>query len=300
MHKSLAYFLVGGFLLAASTLLAKVASNIGLPPLAFLTWSLIVCSVLLLVLTIGKGALPSLNRHTLEYFFVTALVTVAGANLIFFTAVPAIGAGFISLIISLPPLLTYAGALVFGIESFSAVRFAGVCAALTGAAVLAIGKISAPEGAIFWVLLALLGPILLTVGNLYRSLRWPDDEDALGLATGMIVAAVLLLLPASLIPGMTLIPAAEVTTEQIILIGMQGLVFAMQFVVLFLLQGSGGPVLLSLLGTVGAVFGVPSAVLLLGENVPDGLFIGGGLILAGVVLVNMKQKNQTDLEDSEA
>ena len=54
---------------------------------------------------------------------------------------------------------------------------------------------------------------------------------------------------------------------------------------LFVLQKTGGPVLLSLLGAVGAVVGVPVAVILQGEALPEGLVVGGSLIALGVVLV---------------
>lgn len=61
--------------------------------------------------------------------------------------------------------------------------------------------------------------------------------------------------------------------------------FAGQFLLLFVLQKTGGPVLLSLLGSVGAVVGVPVAIFLQGENPPAGLFLGASLIALGVALV---------------
>ena len=54
---------------------------------------------------------------------------------------------------------------------------------------------------------------------------------------------------------------------------------------LFLLQKTGGPVLLSLLGAVGAVVGVPIAIFLQGERPPEGLFLAASLIAVGVILV---------------
>jgi drug/metabolite transporter (DMT)-like permease len=65
----------------------------------------------------------------------------------------------------------------------------------------------------------------------------------------------------------------------------QAFVFAGQFLLLFLLQKTGGPVLLSLLGSVGAVVGVPVAIFLQGESPPEGLLLGASLIALGVVLV---------------
>ena len=63
--------------------------------------------------------------------------------------------------------------------------------------------------------------------------------------------------------------------------------FSGQFLLLFQLQKTGGPVLLSLLGAVGAVVGVPVAVLLQGEAPPQGLLLGALLIGSGVALVTL-------------
>ena len=69
------------------------------------------------------------------------------------------------------------------------------------------------------------------------------------------------------------------------MIGIQAAVFASQFLLLFLLQKTGGPVLLSLLGSVGAIVGVQVAIFLQGEMPPEGLFLGASLIALGVGLV---------------
>ena len=53
----------------------------------------------------------------------------------------------------------------------------------------------------------------------------------------------------------------------------------------FVLQKQGGPVLISLLGSVAAVVGVPAAVLLLDESPPAGLAVGGIMIAIGIVLL---------------
>ncbi|MFD1009667.1 DMT family transporter [Oceanisphaera ostreae] len=281
---ALACLLFGGALLGLSTNLAKLASEITLSPLAFLYWSISGAAALLLCQAGLRGKWPPITRRTLEYYGVSALVGVAGSNLIFFSAVPHVGAGFVALIISLPPLLTYIGALVLGLEKFKMARAAGVAAALAGAGVLAANKLAAPEADVFWVLLALCGPVLLAIGNLYRTLRWPVGVSADALAPGMLIAATIMLLTIGLLPGFSLaIPDQK--TLPLLLIAAQALVFAGQFLLLFILQKTGGPVMLSLLGSVGAVVGVPVAVYLQGEAPPQGLFAGALLIGIGVALV---------------
>ena len=157
-------------------------------------------------------------------------------------------------------------------------------AALAGVGVLAARKFSAPDASIFWIVLTLCGPVLLAIGNIYRTLYWPDNLSSSALAPGMLIAASVLLALVSIVPNYSLaVPMTELLP--IGLIAIQAFVFAAQFLLLFLLQKTGGPVLLSLLGAVGAVVGVPVAIFLQGESPPEGLFLGASLIALGVVLV---------------
>ena len=276
--------LVGGALLGISTNVAKYTGEIDLSPLAFLFWSIAGAATILLVIALLRHELPPLNKRSFEYYFISALVSVAGSNLLFFSAIPHVGAGFVALIISLPPLLTYLGALALGMERFQTVRALGVAAALAGAGVLAARKFSAPDASVFWILIALCGPVLLAIGNLYRTLRWPEGASPNALAPGMLIAAVVLLGATSLLPDFSLtVPLGGFLPLG--LITLQAFIFAGQFQLLFLLQKTGGPVLLSLLGSVGAIVGVPVAVFLQGESPPDGLILGASLIALGVALV---------------
>lgn len=283
---ALACLIVGGGLLGISTNLAKYAVEIGLTPLAFLFWSISGAAIILSIVAYKRGELLAPSTRSFEYYIVAALVSVAGSNLIFFSAIPHVGASFVALIISLPPLLTYLAALAIRLERFSMLRAVGVFAALAGAGVLAARKFSAPEASVFWILLALCGPVLLAIGNIYRSLRWPDNASPIALAPGMLIAAAIMLGLVGLLPSFTLaIPT--ITVLPVGLIVLQACIFAGQFLLLFVLQITGGPVLLSLLGAVGAVVGVPVAIFLQGESPPEGLLLGGVLIALGVALVTL-------------
>ncbi|OEY65931.1 DMT family transporter [Marinobacter sp. X15-166B] len=282
----LLYLLAGGALMGLSTNLAKLAGEAQLPPLAFLCWSISGAALVLMTVAALRRNLPPLTPRTLEYYLVSALLGVAGANLIFFSAIPHVGAGFVALIISLPPLLTYVGALVLHMERFQAPRATGVAAALAGAGILAANKLAAPDADVFWILLALGGPVLLAIGNLYRTLRWPPGVAADALVPGVLITAAVMLLAAGLLPGFSLVVPLD-RHLPLALIALQSVVFAGMFLLLFLLQKTGGPVLLSLLGSVGALVGVPVAIFLLGEAPPEGLLLGATLIATGVTLLTL-------------
>ena len=279
-----ACLLAGGALTGISTNVAKYAVDVGLTPLGFLFWSIAGAAIILLMVALIRKEPPPFNARSLEYYFVAALVSVAAANLLLFSAIPHVGASFVALILSLPPLLTYLGALILRMERFNIVRALGVVAALIGAGVMAVHKFSAPDTSIFWILIALCSPVLLAIGNIYRTLRWPKNAAVSALAPGMLVAAAILLGLFSMMSDFSIAVSLE-SGLPTSLIAIQSCVFAGQFLLLFLLQKTGGPVLLSLLGAVGAIVGVPVAIFLQGEHPPEGLFLGATLIAIGVVLV---------------
>lgn len=282
---TLVCLLATGTLLALSTILAKLATGVGLSPVALLAWSCLGAAGVLLGMAAARGHLPAFNLRTLEYALVAATVSFAAPNLLFYSAIPHVGVSFVALAIAFPPLFTYLGALALRIERFSIVRAGGVALALVGAAYIAVLKLNAPSGASGWVFAVLAGPILLAIGNLYRTLRWPKDARPDSLAASMLVAAAAMLLAVGMLPGFSL--PVPPTRGAALLIGAQIATFAAQFAIFFILQKRGGPVYISLLGAVAATVGVPVAILLLGEAAPAGLAIGGLLIAAGITLVTV-------------
>ncbi|PLC49804.1 hypothetical protein CR159_10950 [Pollutimonas subterranea] len=280
--------LSGGLLLGLSTNLAKLAGEIGLAPLALLGWSMTGAAVILLTVAALRRSLPPINPRTLRYYAISALVSVAASNFIFFSAIPHVGASFVALIITLPPLLTYVGALALKMERFQMTRALGVAAALAGAGVLAASQLRMPQADVFWILVALVGPMLLAVGNLYRTLHWPEGVSAEALAPGMVTGAAIMLLLAGFLPGYSLAVPTDRSLPFVLILA-QTLIFAGQFQLLFLLQKAGGPVLLSLLGSVGAIVGVPVAIFLQNEAPPQALMPSAALIALGITLVAVGQ-----------
>ena len=270
-----------GALLGLSTNLAKVAFSQGIAPLAFLMWSLAGATLILGIASLLKKQSTPKNKGAIKYYFIAAFFSVAGSNLIFFSAVPHVGVSFVALTIALPPLLTYVGALIFGMEIFSRWRATGVAFALAGTVVLVAAKWSSPSSNHLWILITLLGPVLLAAGNIYRTLGWPKGAKPESLAPGMLLAATItLILLGITIPGWSLF--ALTNSQNIGLIAIQAVVFAGQFSLLFILQKAGGPVLLSLIGAVGATFGIPLSMMLLDEPMLPALAPSALLIVAGI------------------
>lgn len=234
-------------MLGLSTDLAKLAPGAGLPPLAFLAWSLVGGTLILALVGAIRSRLPSFSVRTVEYFLVAGSIGLAAPTLIFFSAVPHVGASFVALSIALPPLYTYVGALLLGMERFDPWRALGVVLTLAGSILLAAFKLSQPDAPTFWIVATLSAPVLLAAGNIYRTLRWPAGSGPDQLAPGMLGAAALMLLVVGALPGFGALPdfSLDVPTGElaaILLLAAQAAAFAVQYLLFFVVQQRGGPV----------------------------------------------------------
>jgi drug/metabolite transporter (DMT)-like permease len=256
--------------------------------LPFLTWSLLGAALILTIVSVTRNQKIPALKIALKYYFSAAFLSVVGSNLIFFSAIPHVGVSFVALTMALPPLLTYVFALFIGMEKFCRWRAMGVMLSLIGTSVLVAAKWSSPESDHTWILITLLGPILFAAGNIYRTTHWPSGEKPETLAPGMLIAATsTLVLMALVIPNWSL--SLQINQENLGLILIQSIIFSGQFLLLFILQKAGGPVLLSLTGSVSAIFGIPFAMYLLNESMLPALIPSACLIAIGIACM-MKQQ----------
>ncbi|WP_027135540.1 DMT family transporter [Geminicoccus roseus] len=285
MTLPLALLLAVGALLGLTANIVKLALQAGWPPLAFLFWATLGAGLLLLLATFLRRDPPGSGRAALAYYLWSGLLSIALPNALFFSAVAHVGAGFVALCLAFPPMATYLLALGFGMERVRATRAAGLALGLAGALVLATGRTGGGGAATFWAIAALTAPLVIAAGNIYRTRRWPQGASALSLAPGMLLGGALLLLPAVLLDGRAWAAGGP---EAGWLLLAQIAVFALTYALYFVLQKIAGPVYFSQIGSVGAILGAGVAVLGLGEPAGWPLLAAGGLILAGVVLVNRK------------
>lgn len=279
------FALIGaGTLLGISTNLAKVAAGFDIAPAAFLFWSVLGAALVLISVEAVRGKIPNLNVERLRYWFIAAFFTVVGSNLIFFAAVTHVGVGFVVLALCLPPTMTYVAALFLKMENPCRHRIAGIVFAFTGSGYIALQKYQVPDAQTFWIILTLFGPVLLAAGNIYRSRFWPKGLAPEQLAPGMLLASTALLVAFAFVPTISL-KIHNLNFSQVTLIAGQSLVFAGQFTLVFVLQKAGGPVLLSLFGSVAAIVGIPIAWAFLGEALPEGLALGSFGLAIGVALM---------------
>lgn len=218
-----------------------------------------------------------------RYFVITALVSYALPNLLVLAAMAHLGSGPTAMMFTLSPLFTALLSRLAGLRAPARLEYWGIAIGFGGALLVALARGEAGRPAAWlWVGVGLLIPLLLALGNVYRSLDWPPRADGTWLAVGSHgVAALLLLALCALtgawrgLPALAGVPwlaAAQVAAAVLI------------FPLFFRLQALGGPVLLSQIGTVGAGVGVAVGAGLLGERYPPLVWGGVALIALGIGL----------------
>ena len=279
---------VTGALLGLSLPLGRVATDAGV---SGMVWAFVIslgAGGLLWAFTLLRGFRFRLSAHKLRYFFIVALVSYAVPNLLMFSAISHLGAGYTGIMYTLSPIVTLILSIVLGVRRPNALGMAGIVIGFAGAAMVATTRGEAGQpAALFWVAMGLLVPVSLAIGNIYRTWDWPGDTGPTELAVGSHLAAAAMLLAGILsVEGGRSLAALEQLPW---VVAAQAVSAAVMFPVYFRLQAVGGPVYLSQIGYVAAAVGLFSGTLFLGEHYSGLTWAGALVIVLGVFVTTRAQ-----------
>ncbi|MBN9670139.1 DMT family transporter [Roseibium aggregatum] len=289
--------MVVGGLLAVATVFAKAAPAVGWHPLALLQWSVLGGAGALFAVTSMFGArkdtedrksAPGWKGRMMLYLTVSGLLFIA-PNMIAVVAASKVGAGFVALSYAFPLVLTYGFAVFLRLERFQIVRAAGVVFGLAGGLLLALSGAKLSGEASLWSLIAMAIPVFLAVGNIYRTVQWPENARPVDLALGMMLVGFLGL---AVFNGLMGIPERPLVwnREAVGLLAAQIVVFTLQYGLYFRLQKTAGPVYLSQIGSVAAVTGLGLGYLVFSEVPGLGQLMAVLAVGAGIVLVTLGRR----------
>ncbi|MCT7376861.1 DMT family transporter [Chelativorans salis] len=252
--------LVTGALLGATPPLGKLATEAGIPAMA---WSFVISfgagGVLLCVLLARRSSV-GFAAPKLRYFIITAAISYAIPNIVMFSAIPHLGAGYTAIMFTLSPVITLGLSMLMGVRRPNLLGIAGISVGFVGAVMVATtrGEVGQPAE-LSWVFIGLLIPVSLAAGNIYRTMDWPDASTPLELAAGSHLAAAAMLLLGIILVGDA--GAFKLLSGFQILVLAQVAAASIMFAFFFRLQAVGGPVYLSQIGYVGAAVGLAAGVL---------------------------------------
>ncbi len=166
-------------------------------------------------------------------------------------------------------------------------RLFGVLLGLSGGLLLATSKAFASDVALVLAALILVMPLFLALGNIYRTLCWPEGAEPLYLAALMMKVGAIALLAFALTTEPGQLPVLFASTSVFKLLVLEIAVFSVLYLVFFVLQRIAGPVYLSQMGTVAAVVGTVISILGLGESPPPNFIIAFALVGLGTIAFHL-------------
>ncbi len=290
-NSAIGLLVVTGGLLGLTLPFGKIATDAGVPALV---WAFVVslgAGGVLLVALLLRGERVRLTAHKLRYFFVTAAISYALPNFLMFSVMPHVGAGYTGIMFTLSPVITLVLSILLGVRRPNLLGVAGIAVGCVGAVMGAVTRGEAGQPAAFvWVVVALLIPLFLALGNIYRTMDWPGKTGPIELAVGSHLASAIMLLAGILVldggGAFGTLAGVPVTTVA------QMASAAAMFAFFFRLQHVGGPVYLSQIGYVAAAVGLFSGTLFLGERYGLLTWLGAVIIVAGVFLTTKAQSQK--------
>src|SRR5690606_16358611 len=220
-----------------------------------------------------------------------AAISYALPNLLMFSVMPHVGAGYTGIMFTLSPVITLVLSILLGVRRPNLLGVAGIAVGFVGAVMVATTRGEAGQPAAFvWVAVALIIPLFLALGHRYRPVDWPGDTGPIELAVGSHLAAAAMLLAGivALDGGASLGQLAQLP---LVVVAQMASASAM-FAFFFRLQAVGGPVYLSQIGYVAAAVGLFSGTLFLGERYGLLTWLGAAIIVAGVALTTKAQRQK--------
>lgn len=277
--------------------LGRLAGEAGVPPLLYAAASAFGASLVLFLAARLSGSPVVARKSVLTYALVAGQLTFAIPFGMLVAVIPHLGSGIPAILQSLAPIITLAIVATLGLERPSLLRLVGLAAGLAGALLILISRNAGSFGETapaIWYVAALVTPLALAAGNVFRTVAWPKGEKPLPLAAVTLAAAALGLIIVLLIGGLlgqtTDVAAGLGAGWHLILL--QSLASGIGYALFFRLQQIGGPVYLSQISYVHTGVGVAFAVLFFAEPLSAAVWIAVALILAGVALVNREQSSR--------
>lgn len=259
----------------------KLASQAGVAPPV---WAFVIsagAALPLLVVQRARGKAVSTRSSYLRFYLLAALVSLVLPNLLIFIVIPHLGSGFTGLLFTLSPIFTLVFASLARLEWPGKLALAGILTGFSGAVIVALtrGEVGQPASLV-WILIGLGMPMSLAIGNVYRTLAWPRDASAVGLAAGtnLAAASVLLLVVLQQVGPRAFLPLLDIPW----LVLAQIVVATCLYACHFRLQRTGGPLYLSQISYVAAAIALFIGTLFLSERYSWVTWVGAVVIMTGI------------------
>ncbi len=289
-----AMLLISGTLIGMNFPLGKLAGEAGVSPLVWAGLISLGVVIVLLPVQLATRGLRLPPGNILLYTLISAVISFVVPNLLLFSVIPQVGAGYSGLMFALSPVFTLMFATLTGMKTPGRLGLTGIAIGLLGATIVSLTREADAQGPeTRWLLAAASIPVALALGNVFRSRYWPEGAAPNMLAFwGHVFAGGLFLL--LLLATRGELPLNEIRPVSTIVIA-QMLISGLNFPFFYRLQRDGGPVLLSQIGYVAAAVGLIAATVFLGERYSLMTWLGAGIISVGIAITVVAQRARASM-----
>lgn len=276
--------------------LSRLAGETHVTPMVMVSYIVLAEAPFFYLICWYRGRFPRVWRPASMLFYLMA--ATAGyfiPAVLELHAAPIIGAGLLTIFVSMTPLVTVLLAFAMKTEVWNIRKLVGVVIGTLALLPMMISEdliMPRPEAALFGFTLA--GLVACCYG-LYHNLvakYWPDGEDAWQLVTGETVAGILVLVPFSLLLyGIEPVPVDGVTMP-FILAGYL-LLSMMSIWLYFYLLKAAGPIFTSMAGFISLVAGVVLGMIFFGERHPYWIGLCMLAMIGAIWLTTSSKQSET-------
>ncbi|MEI2457312.1 DMT family transporter [Lysobacter firmicutimachus] len=279
--------LTAGSLVGAIFVLSKLLLSSGLNPFIVSFVQTAGAAGLILAVLRARGQRLPLDPAALRFYATAGAIAVAGSALLGNWVLARIPAGIFTVLVTLSPMFTSLFNALVERRWPTPTALAGTVLGLAGVLLVLVPRAQSVEPEQALALTVALGvPVLLAIGNVYRSRRWPAGVSAPMSTAGTMLVQALAVLP--LLAGAELQgSAAQVAAVWPLLLAMVLVTLAAN-VAAAALQRIADSVAYSQLGYVVALTGVVWGAVLFDERLGWSFVPAVALVFAGVILANRR------------
>jgi drug/metabolite transporter (DMT)-like permease len=273
-----------------ATPIAKVATTGGVPPLGYVFWVALGSALILSSICLLRRQRPGITAQHIRYYAIIGGLRIVCANVVWYTTVKYVPVGALAVVLGLTPICTYAVSLALRMETFAAVRTAGLSLGFVGVLMFVGPKESLPDPSMIpWIAFGLLAPLTYALANVLIERMRPETGNSLTLTTGMVWFGALFMLPVCLAAGAFHVPQWPFGKPDVAVL-VHAVISGFSFFALFEMIRLSGPTFSSQLNYIVTFTGVVTGILFFGEAPSLWVWGGTACVFAGVALVNRRAR----------
>jgi drug/metabolite transporter (DMT)-like permease len=271
--------------------MTKLAVSTGHEHFGIIFWQLALVALILLVLGRFKRPKIAVGKRHLPLLIIVALVGTIVPNSMSYIAAQHLPSGVISIVMSMIPMVALPIALLWGLETFKFRRLIGLIFGACAMIVLIGPEASLPDPTKWvFVLLVAASTVCYAVEGNYIAHNGLGGLGAVQVLFYSSLIGMVLDLPLAVVTDQFYNPFSNWSVAENALV-VSSCLHAFAYAGYIWLVGRAGPIFSSQISYFVTIFGVLSAMIVLGERYSGYIWLALALVLAGLFMVRPRQNS---------